>query len=350
MIYEYNEAAAKVLKAGRLLLSRGLVARTWGNISARISQNEFLITPSGKAYEDLTVSDLVKVNMDDLSWEGEHKPSSEKGLHAGLYKLRPQVGFIVHTHQSNASAISVLDENFDLVHLAKELDITGRQRLITQDELMTLGAELPCAAYALSSTKPLAKNVARAAEEFSSSRAILMRSHGAVCMGVTMEEAFRISSALEAVAGRIFEKRCMQHLPSPAGSNDDAYKASNIAGGQGILLHVRTPFIMDMSRRGKTVSAYIDDAAQIVGPDIDCTDKDSRSISSALQKRSAVLLRNDGAICKGADMDDARAVASVLEKNCQAAMLALKKGRKPVNKIGAIIERQFYLRSYSKRK
>ena len=350
MIYEYKEATAKVLQAGRELLRRGLASRTWGNISARISENEFIITPSGKAYEDLTENDLVKVKIEDLSWEGEHKPSSEKGLHANLYKLRPQVGFIIHTHQSNASAISVLDENFDLVHLAKELDLSGRHHIIEQEELMTLGTELPCAAYALSSTKPLAASVAKSAEAFPNARAVLMRSHGAVCMGVTMEEAFRIADVLETVSGRIFERRCMQYLPSTEGTAAPAEKVSNIAGGHGVLLHVRTPFIMEMSLRGKTVPAYLDDAAQIIGPDIACAGKNSRSISSGLQKRSAVLLKDDGAICKGADIDEARAAAVVLEKNCQAALLGLKKARKPVNKIGAFIERQFYLRSYSKRK
>jgi len=94
MAYTKEEAARLVLAAGIQLLDRGLIARTWGNISARLSESEFLITPSGRAYETLTPEELVAVKIADCSWEGDVKPSSEKGVHAALYALRPEVDFI----------------------------------------------------------------------------------------------------------------------------------------------------------------------------------------------------------------------------------------------------------------
>ena len=57
------EAKKIVVEAGKQLVSTGLIARTWGNVSYRIDDKQFVITPSGKAYEGLTPDDIVLVNM-----------------------------------------------------------------------------------------------------------------------------------------------------------------------------------------------------------------------------------------------------------------------------------------------
>ena len=75
MIYSIQEAKEFVIKAGLELSEAGLVARTWGNISARISDHQFAITPSGRAYDTLTPDDIVIVNIEDGSYEGSVKPS-----------------------------------------------------------------------------------------------------------------------------------------------------------------------------------------------------------------------------------------------------------------------------------
>ena len=79
MSYSLQEAGELVIRAGKELLASGLIARTWGNISARISDSQFLVTPSGMAYDNLRPEDLVVVGIQDGSWEGSVKPSSEKG-------------------------------------------------------------------------------------------------------------------------------------------------------------------------------------------------------------------------------------------------------------------------------
>ena len=104
------QAKETVIRAGHELIAAGLIARTWGNISCRISDTQFVITPSGRAYETLTPEEIVLVNIEDLEYEGEIKPSSEKGIHAACYKLRPEVNFVIHTHQVNASIVSALAE------------------------------------------------------------------------------------------------------------------------------------------------------------------------------------------------------------------------------------------------
>ena len=68
MGYTEEKARELVIEAGLRLLEEGLIARTWGNISARISEDQFIITPSGLAYETLEPEQLVKVNIMDCSY------------------------------------------------------------------------------------------------------------------------------------------------------------------------------------------------------------------------------------------------------------------------------------------
>jgi Ribulose-5-phosphate 4-epimerase and related epimerases and aldolases len=342
MIYQKKQAEKILLKACKELVESGLIARTWGNVSIRLSKDYFLITPSGRAYETLEASDLVTVKIADLSYEGDVKPSSEKEIHASAYKLRPEVDFVVHTHQSNASAVSVLGEDFSLTETNGNL---RAERISTAEERRVLGPSIPTAKYGLSSTPPLAANVRRSMRRNPNSKAILMKNHGAICFGADYEEAFQAAYALEKVCGRIFEIRCGCKMPTESG----ALLEGEI--DKGYMMHVRTPYIMLMSRRGKDIKAYLDDQAQISGYMIPCIEPgDRKSLKEAAEEGGCVLLKNDGALVIGPDKDEAEAAAIVLEKNCQAAMLALKKGIKPVDKASADLEHMFYVKKYSKRK
>ena len=74
MAYELEEAKKLVVAAGKKLVESGLIARTWGNVSARISDTQFVITPSGRAYETLTPEEVVVVNIEDCSYEAILSP------------------------------------------------------------------------------------------------------------------------------------------------------------------------------------------------------------------------------------------------------------------------------------
>ena len=338
MAFNRKEAGELILKACKQLVSSGLIARTWGNVSARLSDEEFLITPSGRAYETLTPEELVVVKIKDHSWEGDIKPSSEKGMHAELYKIDPEWNFIVHTHQTNASALSILGEDLDLDAFP--------DYIATDEEKGILGSVIPCAKYGLSSTKTLTNNVAKAAKNNPGSSSVLMKHHGAVVMGRDDEEAFKAAYALEKVCGRIYEKKCGEKIATMSGESV-AWKSI-----YGNMLHVRTPYVMEMSRRGKTVPSYLDDMAMISGRSTECVKdtKDVKAFRKALGSHNAVIIKNDGAICVAGDKDEAEAVALVLEKNCQAANLGLKKALKPVGHISSAIERRIYVNKYSKLK
>ena len=173
MAYELQEARRLVLEAGRRMQRDGLIARTWGNISARISETEMVITPSGRSYDSLVPEDIVRVNISDGTWAEETaagrkpvKPSSEKLVHMAIYQERPGVNFIIHTHQAYASALGVL----------------GRE---LGDPVM------PCAGYGMNATRLLQENVAAAAKRHPEAPWVLMKNHGAVVFDSSYEEHWK---------------------------------------------------------------------------------------------------------------------------------------------------------------
>jgi len=129
----------------------------------------------------------VVVHLADGSHEGELKPSSESKLHAAIYRERPEVGAVIHTHQTNASVVSV-----------------ARREIppILDDQVQLLGPSVRVADYALPSTGKLVKGVVRALR---GRNAALIANHGAVCVGATLEDAFVACLVLEKAAKAMIE-------------------------------------------------------------------------------------------------------------------------------------------------
>ena len=204
---EIMQAKETVIKAGKELIAAGLIARTWGNISCRISDTQFVITPSGRAYETLTPEEIVLVNIEDLEYEGEIKPSSEKGIHAACYKLRPEINFVIHTHQVNASIVSALGMDIN--------NVEGENATI-------VGNNVPIASYGLPGTKKLRKGVIDAITR-SDAKAAVMSHHGAVCMGVDYDDAFNVAKRLEDIC----EQYVLDKYTSLTGTVADSLTAIN---------------------------------------------------------------------------------------------------------------------------
>lgn len=95
----------EVCQANKLLPKYGLVTFTWGNVSAIDSKsNTFAIKPSGVEYDNLTPSDIVVMDKNGNTIEGTLRPSSDTETHAEIYKAFDDVGAIVHTHSTYATA------------------------------------------------------------------------------------------------------------------------------------------------------------------------------------------------------------------------------------------------------
>ena len=339
MFYTREDASKLIIEAGHQLISEGLIARTWGNISARLSDETFLITPSGRAYDTLTPEELVEVKIDDCSYEGDVKPSSEKGVHAAVYALRSEAGFVIHAHSNNASAVSILQEDINISWLNNEL----------------LGIVIPSSRYAMTSTDKLVRHVSASLEKYPEARAMLLPYHGTLCLGENFEEAMDITRNLEKAAGAVFEKRTGDKIKSVDTSELVTYKGSfGDEGKETHVIQVKTPFVMEMSYRGKDLPIFIEDMAQMVGSVIKCKDLKGRNkmtFPKSLQgKRSAILVKGQGAFVTGPDREETEAIAILLEKQCQAADLGLKKGIRPLSPGQAALEHYIYINKYSKQK
>ena len=317
-MYDEIQARELVVKAGFELVRQGLVARTWGNVSARISDTEFVITPSGMAYETLRPEDLVKVKIADSSYEGEVKPSSEKGVHAAVYALRKDAHFVIHTHQFFASALAADEQDMDFA---------------------------PCAEYGLPGTGKLKKNLIESVENNPESKKFLMAKHGALIIGESFDEAFELSKKLEDECKEVFIKRIpsIDTLKTDVAAIDELKTEENP-----FVLVVQNEYINECCHAGITVKPYIDDFAQIVGPNAYVVKNRRDKIASALKNRNAVLVKGIGAICTGKTADDAEAVGMIVSKNCAAACYVRKAG--PMSFIDARLQRYIYLKKYSKLK
>ena len=320
--YPEEEARALVIKAGLELQKKQLVSRTWGNVSARISCSRFVITPSGRAYDDLRPEDLVVVNIEDCTYDGEIKPSSEKKIHAAAYALREDISFIIHTHQFYASAVGAEGEDLPFA---------------------------PCAGYGLPGTGKLRKRVAEAISENPAANAFLMKRHGALCLGKSYEDAFRIAEELEEKCREVFENRVGPWRPERKKPDFAAdflkldYPFS--AGSSELCSEV---FSRRFSVSGKTLSPYLDDFAQIVGRNARCCPPSKLALRWALYERNAALVKNIGAFCVAATADDLEAVAQITEKNCAAALYV--KNAQPLSQADALLQRTVYLKKYSRQK
>ncbi|MBF6628778.1 MAG: L-ribulose-5-phosphate 4-epimerase [Proteiniphilum sp.] len=99
------ELKQQVFRANLDLVKHGLVLFTWGNVSAIDREKKLVvIKPSGVSYDNMKAEDMVVVDMDGNRVEGNYKPSSDTATHLELYKAFPDIGGVVHTHSTYATA------------------------------------------------------------------------------------------------------------------------------------------------------------------------------------------------------------------------------------------------------
>ena len=338
--YHMDISAAKraVIDAGHELVARGLIARTWGKISCRIDEDRFAVTPSGMGYDRLTENEIVVVDCHTLLHEGDIKPSGETGIHAAVYRLRPEANFAIHTHQNAASAISLA--GFDALHP-------------TAEERAVLGGDgaVPRAAYGLPCTKPLCKAVTRVLES-SPANVLFMVRHGILAIGGSREEAFARAAAVEHMCERIVQTEA----PTAKRAFDPAAMTAAILAADPSLKSVRfldCDPVVRVSEYKRVLVPMLDDFAQLIGTDIRCVSPDAAPAAavSALKGRNAVLIRGCGALCTGVNEEDATAVEYLLEKECRTELNARAYGgAKPLPFFDRAVMRRIYVQKYSKLK
>jgi L-fuculose-phosphate aldolase len=172
-----------LIEAARSMAALGINQGSAGNISVRAG-DAMLITPSAIPYDDITPEMVALMPLDGEygAWEGPKRPSSEWRFHLDIFRARPEIGAIVHTHAPYATAIAMTRRDIPPCHY-----------MITRFG----GATVRCAPYAVFGTAALS-TVALAALE--NRKACLLANHGFIATGATLEAAMAAAVELEALA------------------------------------------------------------------------------------------------------------------------------------------------------
>jgi L-fuculose-phosphate aldolase len=174
----FERVRTEIAEACRRLAREGLVIGTAGNVSATAADDAIAVSPTGAVLAELAAEQVSVVDADGNLIEGDLEPTSELGLHLGIYQ-RYDAGAVVHTHAPMATALScVLDEKLPCVHYG----------------MLALGGAVPVARYETFGTPELAAAVLDALQGKS---AALMANHGAITHGPDTASAVERALLLE---------------------------------------------------------------------------------------------------------------------------------------------------------
>ena len=175
----------EVLKMNMELPKQNLVAMTMGNVSGRDRKTGLvIIKPSGVRYEDMKPQDLVVVNLAGEVVEGRLKPSVDTLSHLIIYRKRPDIGGIVHTHSPYATSFAILGKGIP-VYLTAQAD--------------EFGCEIPVTRYASADLESVGNEVVRTLGK-SNLPAVLVKNHGVFTFGSTPSSALKSAVMLEYIA------------------------------------------------------------------------------------------------------------------------------------------------------
>lgn len=174
---------SEIVAVGQRMSSSGLSPGRSGNLSVRVDGG-MLITPTGIPYTEMRAADIVEVRSDGRVQPGQRVASSEWRVHLAIYKARPDVGAVVHTHSLNATALSCLHRGIPAFHyMVAEFG----------------GEKVACAPYATYGSEELARFAVKA---LGPRDACLLANHGSISLGDSVRQAYDRAAALEALAAQ----------------------------------------------------------------------------------------------------------------------------------------------------
>ncbi|MGW3343737.1 L-ribulose-5-phosphate 4-epimerase [Nonomuraea rubra] len=199
------------------LVRYNLVVWTAGNVSGRVpGEDLFVIKPSGVSYDELTPENMVVCDLDGNLLEGGHAPSSDTAAHAYVYRNMPEVGGVVHTHSTYASAWAARGEAIPCVLTAMA------------DEF---GGEIPIGPFALIGDDSIGQGIVETLKGHRS-KAVLMQNHGVFSIGKDAKAAVKAAVMCEDVARTVHVARQLgDPLPIAQADIDSLYdRYQNVYG------------------------------------------------------------------------------------------------------------------------
>lgn len=188
----------EIVWACRKLAAAGLIAASDGNVSCRMADGFYLITPSGRPKAEIDVHDLIGVDVTGAVVSGSGKPSSEYRLHLLVYEKRPDVHAVVHAHPPLLTAMTLARVPFPAD--------------VFPEVWLTVGS-VPTAPYATPSTD----DVPRSVEPYvSGHNAVLLARHGSLTLGCDVRQAYYRLEKMEHAAKILLAARVLGgRLPDP---------------------------------------------------------------------------------------------------------------------------------------
>jgi L-fuculose-phosphate aldolase len=186
----FDQACREIVRICLDLAGKGYLAGTGGNVACRIDDEHYAVTPSATDYYKMTPEDICVLRLRDHTCvAGERRPSVEHRLHANIFRTRRDWRASIHTHQPVASAYTLL---------GRALKISDpRHRAL-------LGPEAALVDYAPSGTNWLASKLQRALRP--EINAYLLRNHGVVCCGGSLDVTVAAVEALEKACADYFHE------------------------------------------------------------------------------------------------------------------------------------------------
>jgi L-fuculose-phosphate aldolase len=195
---------AEVAAACRALAAAGLLIGTAGNVSVRVG-DLIAVTATGTVLAEVTAEEITVVDPDGTVVSGRLAPTSELGLHLGVYREFP-VGAIVHTHAPRSIAVGLVCDELPVIHYQQ----------------LPLGGATPVVPFFPFGTAELAAAVR---DSLVGRQAVLLANHGAVSIGATLREAVENTELLEWACGIHLDAHAIGTPRALSAAQQDAVRA-----------------------------------------------------------------------------------------------------------------------------
>ena len=166
----YEEMRNEIIQTALTMLRYGLISLSGGNVAVRTEDGLVLLTPSAMSYEAMLPEDVVLVDPEGNTVDGIRRPSSDMKALLYIFRNKPEVRAVIHTHQPYATAVGLIEDELPGC-LVGVLDACG-----------------------LSSDEGMGKLTV---DWCGSSRAVILRNHGVIAFGSSLDEALQSAVYLE---------------------------------------------------------------------------------------------------------------------------------------------------------
>ncbi len=180
MSLKHQMARKEIIDTGLQIIEKALVIGTLGNISVRIEEDELVaITPSGMEYDKIKPENIPIVDLEGNMIDGDAKPSMELPLHLAIYKARPDVFAIIHTHSTYCTAMAIARKPIPAA---------------SEDMVQIVGGNVRVAAYRLPGSEELGDEAVKALKDRT---AVILANHGLLTAASNLKEALKVAYICE---------------------------------------------------------------------------------------------------------------------------------------------------------